>query len=80
MPDTAPAWDLGPALRELIARKGLSNSAIAEAAGLHPTELSRYINGRRVPRRDRLDAILAAIGTTRPELYRTASEMIRSSP
>jgi transcriptional regulator with XRE-family HTH domain len=63
--------DIGPRLRRLIERKRGPRqvSAVARDAGLAVAHLDQILAGRRVPRLETLDKILAAIPATAAELF-----------
>lgn len=54
--------DLWPRLRELRVGLGLTLQDIADATGIHPSNLSAYENGRRNPDPATLFRIIAALG------------------
>lgn len=65
MPRPAPSpprADLGPRLRSLVARAGLSLSEAARRAGSSQPYLSRVCLGEQVPRVDWVARLLGAIG------------------
>jgi transcriptional regulator with XRE-family HTH domain len=58
-PNDRRRWPLGGRLRGLIRLRGLaSESEAARSLGLHPNQLSGYLNGLRVPRPETLRRIL----------------------
>lgn len=57
--------ELSRRLRELRRAAGLTSAAAAESAGIGQAALSRYENGRFVPTRERLEALLTTYGASR---------------
>ena len=51
-------------LRDAIQRSGLKQQAIADALGMAPTTLSRYLNGKRVPHAAIVSALAQALGVS----------------
>lgn len=61
---------IGPRLRQLREQRGLSQTALAEASGLHPSYISRVESGRtRRPYRPNLERIADALSCRVEELY-----------
>lgn len=56
-------------LRAFMASRGMSSKELAEAAGMTQAAVSRYVNGRRVPRTASAAALAGALGTTVDSLY-----------
>jgi transcriptional regulator with XRE-family HTH domain len=65
---------LGTAVRDLRAQCGLSQEALADAAGLHVTYLSGIERGLRNPSLDKLNALAAALDISTLELITRAHE------
>jgi transcriptional regulator with XRE-family HTH domain len=53
--------NLGRALRLLREQKGLSQARLARSAGIGKSQLSKYENGRELPRLDSLEKVLNAL-------------------
>ena len=60
--------NLGPALRTLRVRAGLSQRELGVAVGLHQTWISRFERGRGHPSFEIIDSYLGATGSTSYEL------------
>jgi transcriptional regulator with XRE-family HTH domain len=60
-------------VRELRSEHGLSQEALAEAAGIHVTYLSGIESGKRNPSLDIINALAAAFEVGALELLRRAS-------
>lgn len=67
--DHAEDGDVGPRLRALRERKGLTARQVAELADLTPAYLSRLENGRVSPTVATLARLLSAIGETMATLF-----------
>lgn len=55
--------NLGMALRVLRDRAGLSQSGLARRAGMGKSQMSRYENGKELPRLESLERLLQTLGT-----------------
>jgi transcriptional regulator with XRE-family HTH domain len=70
-------WDgmdkeaFGLRLRELRSAKGISQKALAEAAGVEQSQVSRWEKGESAPLVTSVAAIAKALGVTPGELFRT---------
>ncbi|MBW8879019.1 MAG: helix-turn-helix transcriptional regulator [Acidobacteria bacterium] len=53
--------NFGPALVLIRELRGLSQAAVARAAGIGKSQLSKYENGKELPRLDSLAKVLAAL-------------------
>ncbi len=53
--------NLGPALRLIREERGLSQSALAKAAGIGKSQLSKYESGRERPKLDSLEKLLTVL-------------------
>ena len=70
-------------LRDLRAERGLTLSAVADAAGMAPSTLSRLETGHRRLALDHLPALARALGTTTDDLLaapRAADPRVRPAP
>jgi transcriptional regulator with XRE-family HTH domain len=54
--------NIGRALDHLRARTGKSQSALARAAGIGKSQISKYVQGKELPRLESLERILGALG------------------
>ena len=59
---------VGRRVREIRARRGLTQAQVAESAGLAVETISRLERGRQAPRIDRLVAVAAALDATVGEI------------
>lgn len=55
---------LGKNLRRARERAGLTQEAVAERSGVHPTEVSRIESGKRDPRISTVEALAEAVGVS----------------
>lgn len=67
-----PHADLGRAIKEIRKKAGLTQEQLAEASGLHFTEISHLEAGRRNPKLDTLKAVARGLGV--PRWYLMATE------
>jgi transcriptional regulator with XRE-family HTH domain len=67
-----PHADLGRAIRDIRKKAGLTQEKLAEASGLHFTEISHLEAGRRNPKLDTLKAVAGGLGV--PLWYLVATE------
>ena len=58
------AGEIGRTIERRRRARGMTQKQLADAAGLHPTQISLYENGRRLPRPETLRSIAAALGLT----------------
>ena len=62
--------DLGHRLTRLAARQGLlTQTAAAQAAGVHPVYWHQVTQGKKDPRVSTLEAMVTALGCTMADLY-----------
>jgi transcriptional regulator with XRE-family HTH domain len=61
--------NVGKALIRLRERTGLSQSAIARKAGCGKSQLSKYENGRELPKLDSLERVLDALGVNHVHFF-----------
>jgi len=61
-------------IKELLARNGLKVKWIAEQIGCHPTEVSQWIAGRRIPSLQRAIKIASLLGCAVEDLFPTITE------
>jgi transcriptional regulator with XRE-family HTH domain len=54
--------NVGRALDHLRARTGKSQAALARAAGIGKSQISKYVQGKELPRLESLERILGALG------------------
>lgn len=59
---------LGKNLRQARERAGLTQEAVAERSGVHPTEVSRIETGKRDPRIATVEALAEAVGVSVSDL------------
>ena len=59
---------LGKNLRQAREREGLTQEAVAERSGVHPTEVSRIESGKRDPRIATVEALAEAVGVSVSDL------------
>jgi len=59
---------LGRNLRQARERAGLTQEAVAERSGVHPTEVSRIESGKRDPRIATVEALAEAVGVSVSDL------------
>ena len=62
---------VGLALLMLRRDAGMTLAQLSEASGATPANLSRYETGQQMPRLDTLRRVVAGLGLTMPDLYRT---------
>ena len=72
---TEPQLGLGRAIRQLREERELSQEAVAEAAGIHPTWVSHIESGRKNPAWGTVRRISAALGVSMAELATLAEEL-----
>ena len=63
--------NLGPALARLRDLRGQSQAAVARAAGIGKSQLSKYENGKELPKMDSLERVLAALDMGSLEFFYT---------
>ncbi len=51
-------------LKEYIHMSGYKTNFLAEQMGCHPSDISHYISGERVPNRDRLSKLCSVLKTS----------------
>ena len=56
-------------IKEVIRKKGLKNTWIAEQVGCKPCDISNYISGVRKPTHDRLVMLARVCGCSVSDLY-----------
>jgi len=61
-------------IKELLAQKGTKVKWVAEQVGCHPTEVSSWIAGRRIPSLLRAMKIASLLGCTVEDLFPTTTE------
>lgn len=67
----------GRVVREIkaeAARRDLTDAALAEAVGMHPTVLSRYLNYKRAMKIETAERIAEALGVSPADLVTRAYE------
>ena len=71
--DTSSAYfaNLGKALFLLRELRGKSQAEVARSAGIGKSQLSKYENGKELPRLDSLAKVLVALGTGYLEFFET---------
>ena len=60
---------LGERIRRWVARQGISQKELAHEAGLHPSDLSKIINGNRDPGFSTLKSIVDGLGISMVEFF-----------
>ena len=56
-------------IRELMEERGLTGRQVAEALGVAPSAVSKWVSGQGVPRADKLPALAALLSCTIDALY-----------
>jgi transcriptional regulator with XRE-family HTH domain len=71
--DTSSAYfgNLGKAIFLLRELRGKSQAEVARSAGIGKSQLSKYENGKELPRLDSLEKVLVALGTGYLEFFET---------
>lgn len=64
----------GEWLGDMLDRLGISNKELAQAVGVDPSTVSRWLDGNSRPRRSRYAALARALDVHRAELYRRLGE------
>jgi transcriptional regulator with XRE-family HTH domain len=65
--------NLGPALRLMREERGLSQSALAKAAGIGKSQLSKYESGRERPKLDSLEKLLTVLAIRVADFFAVVS-------
>ena len=65
---------IGAKLSALLSERGMSQRELAEAAGLTPASVSRYVNGEREPRAPTIAALADALGVKPSDIIGTPDE------
>ena len=65
--------NLGPALRLIREERGLSQSALAKAAGIGKSQLSKYESGRERPKLDSLEKLLTVLSIRVADFFTVVS-------
>ena len=65
--------NLGPALRLLREERGLSQAALARAAGIGKSQLSKYESGRERPKLDSLEKLLTVLAIRGADFFAVVS-------
>jgi len=72
--------NFGRTLIRLRMRTGKSQSAIARAAGMGKSQLSKYENSKELPKLESLERVLVALGVGYFELFRMLDVADRAEP
>jgi len=72
--------NLGQTLIRLRERSGKSQAALARAAGVGKSQLSKYENSKELPKLDSLERVLVALGVGYFELFRMLDIADREEP
>jgi len=72
--------NLGPTLVNLRERVGQSQAALARAAGVGKSQLSKYENSKELPKLDSLERLLVALGVGYFEFFRALNIIDRNEP
>lgn len=64
----------GARLKALMKERGMNQKQLAEATGLTPAAVSRYVNGERTPRAITVAAMAKALGVEPADITGTAAE------
>ena len=64
----------GTKLPALLGERGMSQRELAEAAGLTPASVSRYVNGEREPRAPTIAALADVLGVSPSDIIGTPDE------
>jgi transcriptional regulator with XRE-family HTH domain len=72
--------NFGRALIRLRKRAGKSQSAIAGAAGMGKSQLSKYENSKELPKLESLERVLLALGVGYFEFFRVLDVIDRGEP
>ena len=65
---------IGTKLAALLGVRGMSQRELAEAAGLTPASVSRYVNGEREPRAPTIAALADVLGVSPSDIIGTPDE------
>lgn len=65
---------IGAKLATLLGERSMSQRELAEAAGLTPASVSRYVNGEREPRALTIAALADALGVKPSDIIGTTDE------
>lgn len=71
---------VGRLLSEALYARGMAQGAVAEAAGLSSSQLSRVLSGKKVFTLDQLDAVCSVIGVDMIEIVAQADAATRARP
>lgn len=72
--------NLGRTLIRLRERTGKSQAATARAAGIGKSQLSKYENGKELPKLDSLERVLLALGVDSFDFFRALDVVDRAEP
>jgi transcriptional regulator with XRE-family HTH domain len=72
--------NLGATLVRLRERAGKSQAALARKAGVGKSQLSKYENGKELPKLDSLERVLVALGVSYFEFFRVLDIVDRKQP
>ena len=78
-PARSPANDWAVWVQFVRASRGWTQEELAQAAGMHPAQISAYETERKIPRPATRAKLAAAAGTT-PEAVIEAAEILRNRP
>lgn len=67
-------------IRELMEVRGLTGRQVAEALGVAPSAVSKWVSGQGVPRADKLPALADVLCCTIDELYGRAGPPEQERP
>ena len=72
--------DIRARIKERRQKHGLTQVALAELAGLHPSAVSRFENGERNLKPDQLSAVAGALAISLEKLYATDANVVDAVP
>lgn len=77
---SSPSSEFSDRLRQARERRGFSQAQLAEKAGLQPTAISHFENGRRSPSFDNLRALADALNVATDDLLGRSTKSTATGP